>query len=181
MRPIPRVIRRSAALSVAFAAALALAGCSGGQTESIQDTVFKDQKKYGSLLGGDGGGLNLFGGNNRNKAQQDGTGLGVNGFLWRASLDTLSFMPIVSADPFGGVILTDWYSPPETPNERFKVNLYILDKQLRADGVRVSVFRQNRVGNDWRDSAVTADTSSTLEDAVLTRARQLRIAQTASN
>jgi hypothetical protein len=93
------------------------------------------------------------------------------------------------------VILTDWYSPPETPNERFKVNLYILDRQLRADGVRVSVFRQQR-GNagggtaastgaqgagDWRDAGVNTETASKLEDTILTRARQLRIAQTADS
>jgi hypothetical protein len=94
-------------------------------------------------------------------------------------------MPIVSADPFGGVILTDWYSPPETPNERFKVNLYILDRQLRADGVRVSVFRQQRVngaqGGTWSDAGVNNETASRLEDTILTRARQLRIAQTADS
>lgn len=165
----------------AVVAALALAGCSswGGQTESIQDQVFKDQKKYGSIFGAEGG-INLFGGNKKRGEQDTGGGIGVNSYLWRASLDTLSFMPIASADPFGGVILTDWYSPADTPGERFKVNLYILDRQLRADGVRVSVFRQQRNGSDWRDAGVSAETASTLEDAILTRARQLRVAQTAS-
>lgn len=162
-------------------AVLALAGCSGmgGQTESMQDQVFKDQKRYGSIFGAEGG-INLFGGNRKQGAQDTGGGIGVNSYLWRASLDTLAFMPIVSADPFGGVILTDWYSPADTPGERFKVNLYILDRQLRADGVRVSVFRQQRTGNDWRDAGVAAETAGTLEDAILTRARQLRVAQTAA-
>src|SRR5579862_8835017 len=68
--------------------------------------------------------------------------LGVNSYLWRATLDTLSFMPLVSADPFGGVIITDWYEDPKTPGERFKVNALILDKSLRADGVRITVFKQ---------------------------------------
>src|SRR5690606_28265968 len=71
-----------------------------------------------------------------------GSGVGVNSLLWRASLDTVSFMPLVSADPFGGVIITDWYTPPATPGERFKVNVYILGRALRADGIRASVFRQ---------------------------------------
>ncbi|GLR79904.1 hypothetical protein GCM10007856_25800 [Azospirillum oryzae] len=134
--------------------------------------------KFGSLLGTDGG-LNLFGKNKRGGDQDSAGGIGVNSFLWRASLDTLSFMPIASADPFGGVILTDWYTPPDSPNERFKVNLYIMDRQLRADGVRVSVFRQQRTGNDWREVAVGPETAGQLEDAVLTRARQLRVSQNA--
>lgn len=164
-----------------LAASLAVAGCSswGGQTETVEEQI-KKEYKFGSLLGTEGG-INLFGKNKRGGDQDAAAnGIGVNSFLWRASLDTLSFMPIASADPFGGVILTDWYSPPDTPNERFKVNLYILDRQLRADGVRVAVFKQQKVGNDWRDTSVGADTASTLEDAVLTRARQLRVTQNAA-
>ena len=78
-------------------------------------------------------GVVLFG---RTTAPEGGVGIGVNAFLWRASLDTLSIWPIASADPFGGVIITDWYAPPETPNEQFKFNIFILDRSLRADGVR---------------------------------------------
>ena len=97
--------------------------------------------------------------------------------MWRASLDTLSFMPLNSADPFGGVIITDWYSPPETPNERFKATVYILDRRLRADGLRVSVFRQLRSSaNQWDDVAIGDNTVVAMEDAILTRARELRIA-----
>ncbi len=104
--------------------------------------------------------------------------LGVNGFLWRAALDTISFMPIVSADPFGGVIITDWYSKPENPMERTKLNVYIRDRDLRADGVKVSVFRQTRgVKGEWADAPVAAATSGALENAILTRARQIRLAQ----
>ncbi|MFC7334038.1 DUF3576 domain-containing protein [Rhodocista pekingensis] len=106
-------------------------------------------------------------------------GQAVNAYLWRAALDTLQFMPIAQADPYGGVILTDWYSPPGTPNERFKVNLYILDAALRADGVRATVFRQqlNSVGG-WMDTGVAPETHVQLEDSILTRARQLRQAST---
>ena len=103
-------------------------------------------------------------------------GIGVNAYLWRASLDTLNFMPLSSADPFGGVIITDWYAPPETPNERFKLNIYILGRQLRADGVKAAVFRQRRdAGGNWTDAAVEARTPLDLENVILTRARQLRI------
>ncbi len=120
------------------------------------------------------GDFNLLG-NNSNESDTGGSGIGVNGFLWRASLDTISFLPLSSADPFGGVIITDWYSPPENPDERFKVTVFILGRELRSDGVRVSVFRQQRAdGNEWRD-AVTGDaTSTSLENAILTRARELR-------
>jgi hypothetical protein len=102
-------------------------------------------------------------------------GVGVNSLLWRASLDTISFMPLISADPFGGVIITDWYTPPQTPDERFKVNIYILGRALRADGVRASVFRQTNQGGTWVDSPVALNTGTDLENAILTRARQMRM------
>lgn len=156
--------------------ALTLGGCSswGGKTETMEEQMKAREYKFGSIFGTEGG-ISLFGGN-KSKGD-DGIGLGVNSFLWRASLDTLSFMPIASADPFGGVILTDWYTPPQAPSERFKVNLYILDKQLRADGLRVSVFRQVQTGGSWKDAQIEADAARKLEDAILTRARELRIAQ----
>jgi hypothetical protein len=124
------------------------------------------------------GGLSLFGGDNEPKDQDgSGGGIGVNSYLWRASLDTMSFMPLVSADPFGGVIITDWHSPPETRAERFKVTVYILGRDLRADGVRAAVFRQRQdSAGGWIDATVEKRTSIDLENAILTRARQLRVA-----
>ena len=104
-----------------------------------------------------------------------GTQTGVNSFLWRAGLETISFMPLVSADATGGAIITDWYTPPETPNERFKVNVLITGKQLRADGLRAVVFKQNkRPDGVWVDASVDAGTARSLEDTILARARQLR-------
>lgn len=144
-----------------------------------------------SRLGGDSG-INLlsFGGRSRDGGGGGG-GIGVNSFLWRASLDTVAFMPLSSADPFGGVIISDWYSPPESPDERFKVMVYILGGQLRSDGVRTQVFRQRRGGaaaagarrngqppratGDWVDVPVEPSVATDLENAILTRARQLRI------
>lgn len=102
--------------------------------------------------------------------------LGVNSYLWHATLDTLSFMPLASADPFGGVIITDWYSAPAVPNERMKVTIYILDRRLRADGLKIAVFRQTRSADGWVDSQVNPDTATKLEDAILTRARELQLA-----
>lgn len=124
------------------------------------------------------GGLNIFG-SKKDKADDESTGIGVNSFLWRASLDTVSFMPLASADPFGGVIITDWYTAPEKPDERFKINVFILDKQLRSDGISVKVFRQEMRGGRWADSTVGDNMGRQLEDAILTRARQLRVAQLA--
>lgn len=107
-------------------------------------------------------------------AQRGAAELGVNSYLWRATLDTLSFLPLASADPFGGVILTEWYSPPTTNGtERLKLNVLILDQRLRSDGVKVTVFRQERNGADWRDVPASAATGTELENAILTRARQL--------
>ncbi len=125
----------------------------------------------------------MFGGNNRQaqaRANPGGSeaGIGVNSFLWRASLDTLNFMPLLSADPFGGVIITDWYSDATTPTERFKASVYILDTRLRADALNVSIFRQQQVNGVWADASVDADTEIQIENAILTRARQLRLSNT---
>lgn len=119
----------------------------------------------------------MFG--DKKKGQGDGVGIGVNSFLWRASLDTIAFMPIATADPFGGTIITDWYQLPESPAERFKVNIFILDRALRADGVKVSVFKQLRDGSgQWVDVKVEPRMGTDLENSILTRARQLRIVST---
>jgi hypothetical protein len=104
-------------------------------------------------------------------------GIGVNAFLWRATLDTLSFMPLADSDPFGGTYATEWHSIAEKPDERFKVQVYILDTRLRADGLAVQVFRQTRDGSGWIDASVDPDTAIQIENSILTRARQLRIAQ----
>ena len=100
----------------------------------------------------------------------------VNGYLWRAALDTLSFMPLASADPYGGVIITDWYINPEKPDERLKCTVYILDSRLRADGLNVAVFKQTRDGaGNWADAPAASQTETDIENAILTRARQLRL------
>jgi hypothetical protein len=121
----------------------------------------------------DGGGFSLF----RRKpavTQTAATGIGVNAYLWRASLDTLSFMPMQSFDPFGGLIITDWYTNPEQPNERFKATVYVLDTRLRADGINVAIHRQQRQGAEWVDAATSPTTEEAIENAILTRARQIR-------
>jgi len=152
---------------------LGLAACGTMKSDPSDYDSFEDKeiKSAGKLFGD----INLFGG-----AEDTNTnsGIGVNSFLWRASLDTLSFLPLSSADPFGGVIITDWYTPPESPQERLKVTVYILGRELRSDGVRVAVFRQKRAdGNGWLDANTGENTTTSLENAILTRARELRISQ----
>lgn len=138
----------------------------GGDIYAKPDSIFgKDG------LGGSGG---LFGRSDNGKGEN---GIEVNSYLWRAALDTVSFMPLASADPFGGVILTDWYVDPAAPNERTKLNVFILGRQLTADGLKVKAFRQVQKGGAWKDAPIAADTERKLEDAILTRARQMRVAK----
>lgn len=111
-----------------------------------------------------------------NRAQIAAPNMGVNSYLWRASLETLNFMPLEQVDPFGGVIVTDWYANEQVPNERFKANVYILDTNLRADALKATIFKQNRTAGGWEDANVDADTARQIENAILTRARQLYIA-----
>jgi hypothetical protein len=103
-----------------------------------------------------------------------GSGIGVNAFLWRGALDTIAFMPLSSADPFGGVIITDWYTPPGTSGERFKATIYVLSRDLRSDGVRVNIFRQVLQNGQWMDATVAESTVADIENKVLARARRMR-------
>ena len=158
--------------------ALAGAGCdNAGQSSYPVPEATKDPRWQGAQQANNSifgpGGISLFGEDDETAAG----GIGVNAFLWRATLDTISFMPLLSADPFGGVIITDWYAPPETPGERFKMTVYILTRSLRSDGVQVSVFRQER-GDDglWEDRPINPDTAVSLEDKILDRAREIRTA-----
>jgi len=130
-------------------------------------------------LRGDDASARQSGGGDRGGSAE--AGIGVNSFLWRASLDTLNFMPLTSADPFGGVIITDWYSDAAAPNERFKATVYILDTRLRADALNVSIFRQTNQGGAWTDASVDPDTEIQIENAILTRARQLRLSSVGGN
>ncbi|AKH43164.1 hypothetical protein FHS61_001135 [Altererythrobacter atlanticus] len=102
------------------------------------------------------------------------TAIGVNSYLWRASLETLSFMPLTQADSSGGVLITDWYSNPGNPNERMKISVSILDQDLRADALRVAASRQTLQGGTWVEAPVQAATVQRLEDIILTKARALR-------
>jgi len=164
----------------------AMAGCQyADENQVIIEEDYRRQQydpNYGSSVFGTDGLSNIFGsGDDGGGYNGAGGGIGVNSFLWRASLDTISFMPLSSADPFGGVIITDWYAPPQTPGERFKMTVYILDRTLRADGLKVAVFRQQREASGaWIDSPISPQTVYSLENKILERARQMRSAAAGS-
>lgn len=167
--------------AVALAAAVTLAGCEHAEAvypnkdRKGENPTYRapgEEPKRESIFGE--GGLTILGG--KKKAEDGGAGgIGVNSLLWRAALDTIAFMPLSSADPFGGVIITDWHTPQESPGERFKLNIYILSRALRADGLKVSAFRQIRGGTgEWVEAPIAIGPD--VENAILTRARQLRMA-----
>ena len=131
----------------------------------------------GLMLAGCGG--LPFVGRGEAKTPVQAQSIGVNSFLWRASLDTLAFMPLLNADPWGGVINYDWYANPQTPNERFKATVFILDSRLRADALNVSITKQVKTeAGEWTAAPVAAQTETDLENAILTKARQLNLART---
>ncbi len=165
------------ACAVFLAAALALTACS--RVRGVGEDEYQDYRtkggEQGRMFGDQGLALGVGKGVTRGgSGGEEGSALGVNAYLWRGALDTLAFMPLASADPFGGVIITDWYQPPAGSGERFKATAYILGRQLRADGVRVSIFRQVAQGGQWVDASVSPTTTSEIENKVLARARELR-------
>ena len=157
---------------------IALAGCSYVKPSTIDpdymgmgsfsDTYTKPKTSAASE------GLFTFGNAKQRGDTGGGAGIGVNAYLWRGALDTLRFLPLASADPFGGVIITDWYTPADAQGERFKATAYILGKDLRSDGIRISVFRQVAQGGRWVDAPVDPVVASDIENTVLDRARKLR-------
>lgn len=160
---------------LAITSILIISACSGIETQAPSTTSAEEMRKEarGKLTGEDG---ISFGGKRKDDASS-ASPLGVNSFLWRATLDTLSFMPLASADPFGGVIITDWYEEKER-SERYKVNALILDKTLRADGIKITLFKQSldKTGK-WRDIKADPADARKIEDTILTRARELKISQ----
>ena len=154
---------------------LALAACGGHKTvTAVSEPIYPDSTV--APASSDAGMALNPNADHGNKSTEDGATLAVNAYLWRGALDTLSFMPLASTDPYGGVIVTDWYSPPTTTGERFKATAFILGRQLRADGVRLQIFRQVRDGAGWADAPVNPATAVDIENKVLARARELRSA-----
>jgi hypothetical protein len=162
-----------------IAGLLALSACGNSQPTTATVNNYQSQGLPAGQNSAESRPLFTLGGGK--SSTQQGLGIQVNAYLWRATLDTLSFMPLASADPFGGVIITDWYSPPATPDERFKANAYILSQQMSANAVQVSLFHQILQGGQWTDAPVDPDTVSGLEDRILSRAADLRAAAENTN
>ena len=135
-------------------------------TSSVLDNFPRAKGALGVSIGG----ANNQATNNTNAAT---TANSVSPDLWRASLDTLSFLPLSTADQNGGVIITDWYEDTAAPNTRFKINVIISGRALRSDNLRLSVFREIRdESGAWRTSATANDPlPRQLENIILTRAR----------
>lgn len=152
---------------------LALMGCT--EDNLSKDVVPESQsdRRYntvGHLFGPDALTFNLRGG-----TKKEETSIGVNTYLWRGALKTLAFMPLQSADPFGGVIITDWYTPPANPQERFKATVVILSRQLRSDGLQVQVFSQEKnVKGGWNEVMPNPRLQRHFEESILLQARHLK-------
>ncbi len=172
-------------LSFLITSSLALNACNGKIKSEAKYPTGLDRNITGDDIYGEresvfgDGGISLLS-KKKNTDSEDTNGMSINSYLWRASLDTVSFMPLASADPFGGTIITDWYTSPESPNERFKINAFILSRELKTDGIRVRTFKQTLKNKKWVDETTDEKMASKLEDAILTRARQLRVAKIGS-
>lgn len=173
-------VKKWMSLGLAVSLAAALAACGGPRSDDSypedgwnpNDSVRTPAEATNDdRLGGSSRGFSLFSGS----GDSGPSGIGVNSYLWRATLDTLTFMPLDSVDSQGGVIITDWYANPDVAGERFKLNVYILDTRLRADGVKVSVFRQQMTKDGWVDASVNPETAIQLENQILRRARELKL------
>lgn len=160
---------------------ISLGGCLNKESSTLPlpdddyETATRREKRAmdnGKLFGDD---AFVFGDEKGTRGNSPSGSIGVNSCLWRATLDVLSFLPLALADPFGGVILTDWYTSTLRSDERIKVNVRILDSRLRADALRLSVFRQKLIKGQWVDRPTDPTTARELEDAILTKAREIHI------
>jgi hypothetical protein len=136
-------------------------------------------ERVGSVLNNSDGssGFNLFGGSDKGESAGGYKGLGVNAFLWKASLEVIGFMPIAVSDPSGGVITTEWSEDLDHPGERYKVNIFIKDTSLNVQALKVSVFKQKLTDSVWRDMKPSLEIIQDIEDKIFTRARSLKVSQ----
>ena len=154
-------------LSLSLGTTLLLSSCAG-----LKTTPVEQPEEPVSVITGKPGGLKLsdFG----TKETSSGDSLPVNALLWRAALDIASFVPLDDVDTFGGSIVTEWHQPKETPNQRLKLTMFVVGRELRSDAITVRAYIQNRLGTEWVDTGRDEALGRKLEDLVLTRARELR-------
>ena len=158
-------------LSFSLGTAILLSSCAG-----LKTTPVEEPQEPVSILTGKPGGIKL---SDLGKQTQSGDSLPVNALLWRAALDIASFVPLDDVDTFGGSIVTEWHQPKETPNQRLKLTMFVVGRELRSDAITVRAYIQNRLGTEWVDAGRDEALGRKLEDLVLTRARELRAAATA--
>ena len=158
-------------LSFSLGTAILLSSCAG-----LKTTPVEEPQEPVSILTGKPGGIKL---SDLGKQTQSGDSLPVNALLWRAALDIASFVPLDDVDTFGGSIVTEWHQPKETPNQRLKLTIFVVGRELRSDAITVRAYIQNRLGTEWVDAGRDEALGRKLEDLVLTRARELRAAATA--
>ena len=159
-------------LSLSLGTALLLSSCSGLKTAPVEEP-----QGPVSFITGKPGGIKLadFG----SKDTSSGDSMPVNALLWRAALDIASFVPLDDVDTFGGSIVTEWHQPKDKPNQRLKLTMFVVGRELRSDAITVRAYIQNRLGTEWVDAGRDEALGRKLEDLVLTRARELRAAATA--
>jgi len=178
------LIQKQKQISLALIPALfILEGCSGDLAAKGEQNVPMGRNEarkrdFGNLFGDD---FLMFGGPKKPGAPEMATSAAVNPFIWRASLDTLSFMPLSSADALGGVIVTDWYTALSTPRERIKVTIYVTNPQLRADAVKVTLYKQVNKGGAWVNAPADTASATQMENIILSKARQLRVKHMEAN
>ena len=151
-----------------------LTNCGTTRPENVNQKA--DEINNVSFLTGKPGGIKL---SDVLKKDPSNNGLPINALLWRAALDIASFVPLDDVDTFGGSIVTEWHQPKATPDQRLKLTIFVIGRELRSDAVTVRAYIQNRLGTEWVDSGRDEALGRKLEDLVLTRARELRAAATA--
>ena len=119
--------------------------------------------------------LNLFGDETDSQQTSVGVGLPINPFLWKASIETISFMPLASTDPFAGTIITDWYTAENNINERCKLNIFINGADMKTDNLKVLSFCQSLKNNQWVNSPPNSEDNVRLENAILNKAKKLKL------
>jgi hypothetical protein len=171
-RRICKFTRFSRILSFSLGTALLLSSCS-----SLKTTPVEEPKEPVSIFTGKPGGIKLSDLGSKETSSSDG--LPVNALLWRAALDISSFVPLDDVDTFGGSIVTEWHQPKDTPNQRLKLTMFVIGRELRSDAITVRAYIQNRLDTEWVNAGRDEALGRKLEDLVLTRARELRAAATA--
>lgn len=149
----------------------------GSMAEALDDA--ENRLRSGGGLLSKQGGINLLDmGNTDDQNRSSSLVINpINPYLWRATLETINFMPIASADPFGGIIITDWYSTQKNPKERCKLNIFIRGAELKTENLKVNSFCENKINNDWVNSSIKNEDNIKIENAILNKAKKIKLSK----